>query len=84
MPHTAPPTTRWIREKQHGDEFIEHYRGVPWYDAPKPPPHHHCRPHTRGLVRAGNLPLVLVSRCACGATELNADGYWHDINSRSG
>lgn len=79
----APGRTseHWVRDWTRGSEYIEHWRGVAWHAAPIPPQDHACLPRTRGMVRIKGLPLMRISRCACGAVDVG-DG-WEDRFSRS-
>ena len=71
----------WQREWQRGHEFVEHFQGIAWHDAPVPVEGHKCIPQTRGVVRVSGLPLMPISRCACGAVKVRE--AWEDCNSRS-
>ncbi len=56
---------------------VQHKDGIWWYDAPMPPEQHDCEPWSSG--ESGSF---FVERCACGATKLDHDWAWLDINSR--
>lgn len=71
----------WVRQWQHGREFVDHLRGIPWRDATIPPPDHQCIAQTRALVRIAGLPLMPMARCACGAVQV--DRVWEGRNSRT-
>lgn len=75
------PAEHWVRDWERGDEYIEHWRGLAWHVAPIPPADHNCLPRTRGTVRISGMPLMRISRCACGAVDVG-DG-WEDRFSRS-
>lgn len=55
----------------------EHRDGTPWYKAPIPRRLHRCRPQSWG-----QLSLMYVQRCACGAKRVPGSGSWVERNSR--
>lgn len=59
-------------------KFGEHVDGVPWFEAPAPPPLHPCRMQTVFGSQSG----LIVERCACGASRLNGRGEWTERNQR--
>jgi hypothetical protein len=62
--------------------WIEHLRGIPWWEAGIPPRNHQCWAQTRGFIR-----LNLTQRCACGAIRMprhHLDSVgWSNRNSRT-
>lgn len=72
----------WVREWERGDEFIDHYRGVRWCDAPLPKEAHRCLAQTRAVVVVMGLPPMPIARCACGAVDIG--NGWEDRNCRAG
>lgn len=80
IPAQAEPQQLWQVVWRSGDEYYEHWRGVPWHEAVMPKPEHRCLAQTRGVVRVGGLPAMPVQRCACGAVDVGEG--WEDRNSR--
>lgn len=84
----APPSPRgaaerreeWVREWTRGHEFLEHWRGIQWHEAPLPDEHHDCQGQTRGVVYLRTLGAMPFLRCACGAQRI--EGVWDGVNSR--
>lgn len=71
----------WVREWEKGVEFIDHYRGIRWCDAPLPKEAHRCLAQTRAVVRIQGLPPMRIARCACGAVDIG--NGWEDRNCRT-
>lgn len=72
----------WVCAWRKDDEFYEHWWGKPWHEAAYPKESHNCLAQTRGAVRVGGLPLMMIARCACGAVNLHDGEGWQDRNSR--
>lgn len=70
----------WVREWTRGHEFMEHWRGIQWHEAPLPDEVHDCRGQTRGVVYMRTLGAMPFVRCPCGAQRI--DGVWDGVNSR--
>lgn len=64
-------------KSEDGSTTLTHYKGIPWWDAPKPRRIHRCRPQTEGFMNY----FTLVQRCACGAISTHG-GRWRDKNSK--
>lgn len=79
----SPAAAGWVRsyegQGEHAGDYLDHFGGVDWVDAPLPRRRHRCRPQSRG--RFGLLGR-LVERCACGATRLDGEAPWFERNSR--
>ncbi len=43
----------WERAITTNTTTLEHWRGVPWFEAPRPPRGHACRAQTRGSFEMG-------------------------------
>lgn len=80
---TGPFENAYERENNsQGDPFIEHLRGIPWWEAAIPPRKHECWAQTRGFIS-----LNSVQRCPCGAIRMPRHKLdrvgWSDRNSRT-
>lgn len=73
---------RWVRDWEHGRQYVDHRDGIAWFDAPIPPEDHECAPQTRGLVEVGTLPIMGIMRCACGAVNLYDNQGWQEKCTR--
>jgi len=71
----------WVREWDHGEEFLENLGDKSWADCPKPRIGHLCWTQTRGRVKVPNLRAVFVERCPCGAIRMDG-GPWDERNCR--
>lgn len=60
---------------------IEHFDGIPWYDAPIPRRWHRCKPQSRTCFDAGWAGRDAIERCACGAIRYQR-GVWIRRNDR--
>lgn len=58
-------------------DWVRDRNSVSWHKAPLPRRWHGCKPWTIGV-----LDGHIVYRCACGAMQMDADGYWSERNSR--
>lgn len=81
LPRLPSNVDEWVREWQIGHEFVEHWRGVPWDEAPIPDARHVCQSQTRGVVRVPGLPPMPVMRCACGAARIDDAWEWRNMRA---
>lgn len=58
----ATPNEGW----QGSSTGLYLHSGPRWYDAKRPFPIHHCKPHSIGVIGTGYI-RIMVLRCACGS-----------------